>query len=211
MSETIVPESGELQPHETVRVLLDGRTIKRVRIDAPVLAHNDATVVVPARALRRGGTLRFEREGTGALYWSTDWTRYAHDAAQAPLDAPFHISRTMGSADGNDWHVGDVVDVELTVVAENDAQFVAIEDPLPAGLAYQPRQHESGDDWSGLQFYDDRVVFFATRLWRNNPLRLHYRLRATTAGSFTAPPPTAYAMYGPPSVAAGRAARVTIR
>ncbi|MBV9097088.1 MAG: hypothetical protein JO079_03430, partial [Frankiaceae bacterium] len=46
---------------------------------------------------------------------------------------------------------------------------------------------------------------------RNAPLRLHYRLRATTAGTFTAPPPTVYAMYGPPSTATGRAARITIR
>jgi hypothetical protein len=211
MSETIAPESDELRPHETVRVVLGGRTIKRVRIDAPLLSRADASVFVAARALRRGGTLRFEREGTGALYWSTDWTRYAHDVMTTAADAPFHIARTLGSAEGNEWHVGDVVDVDLTVTAEEDAQFVAIEDPLPAGLEYQPRQHESGDDWSGLQFFDDRVVFFATRLSRNAPLRLHYRLRATTAGTFTAPPPTAYAMYGPPSMAAGRAARITIR
>jgi len=104
-----------------------------------------------------------------------------------------------------------VVDVDLTVTTSEDAQFVAIEDPLPAGLAYQPRQRESGDDWSGLQFFDDRVVFFATRLSRGAPLRLHYRLRAITAGTFTAPPPTAFAMYGPPATAAGRPASVTIR
>ncbi|HEY6236999.1 MAG TPA: hypothetical protein VIW69_17990 [Candidatus Elarobacter sp.] len=180
-------------------------------VDAPLLARADASVVVPGRALRRGGTLRFEREGTGALYWSTAWTRYVRDASTAPSDAPFGIARTFGSADGNEWHVGDVVDVELTVTADEDAQFVAIEDPLPAGLAYQPRQHETGDDWSGLQFFDDRVVFFATRLSRNAPLRLHYRVRATTAGTFTAPPPTAFAMYGPPATAAGRPARITIR
>jgi uncharacterized protein YfaS (alpha-2-macroglobulin family) len=211
MSETIVPESGELQPHETVRVVLDGRTVKQVRIDAPLLARGDASVVVPARALKHGGTLRFEREGTGALYWSTDWTHYVRDATSASPGAPFHIARTFGSAEGNEWHVGDVVDVDVTVAADEDAQFVAIEDPLPAGLAYQPRQHESGDNWSGLQFFDDRVVFFATRLSRNAPLRLRYRLRATTAGTFTAPPPTAYAMYGPPSTAAGRPATIRIR
>jgi uncharacterized protein YfaS (alpha-2-macroglobulin family) len=211
MSETIAPESNELQPHETVRVVLDGRTLKTVRVDTPLLARADASIVVPARALRRGGTLRFERTGTGALYWSTDWTRYVRDASTAPSDAPFTITRTFSTVGGNDWHVGDVVDVDLTVTADEDAQFVAVEDPLPAGLAYQPRQHESGDDWSGLQYFDDRVVFFATQLSRNAPLRLHYRLRATTAGNFTAPPPTAFAMYGPPATAAGRPARVAIR
>ena len=63
MSETIVPESNELQPHETVRVVLDGRTIKQVRIDAPLLARADAAVVVPARALRRGGNAALRARG----------------------------------------------------------------------------------------------------------------------------------------------------
>jgi uncharacterized protein YfaS (alpha-2-macroglobulin family) len=62
-----------------------------------------------------------------------------------------------------------------------------------------------------LQFFDDRAVFFATRLSARAPLHLHYQLRATTAGTFTAPAPTAYAMYGPPSTSAGQKSRITIR
>ena len=98
----------------------------------------------------------------------------------------------------------------MTVESKTDAQFVAIEDPLPAGLEYQPRLHEAGDGWSGLQFFDDRVVFFASSVDAHVPLVLTYRLRASTVGRFTAPPPTAYAMYGPPVQAIGRAQHVTI-
>jgi len=82
---------------------------------------------------------------------------------------------------------------------------------MPAGLEYQPRQHESGDNWSGLQFFDDRVLFFADQMGRGSPLHFRYTLRATTAGTFAAPAPSAYAMYGPPVTSSGLSATVTIR
>ncbi len=211
MSEAIPQSADELNPHETVRITVGGRVVKTLRIDTPVLAAADASVTVPARLLRRGATVRFAREGTGGLWWSTDWTRYVAQPPAAQLDPTFTVERTYSSPNGNDWHVGDQIDVDVTVTASDDAQYVAIVDPLPAGLEYQPRQYESGDDWSGLQFYDDRVAFFATRMSRNSPIRLHYTLRATTAGFFTAPATTVFAMYGPPLNALGTTARIAIR
>jgi alpha-2-macroglobulin len=212
MTEAVAVTSNELDPHETVRVTVDGRVVKTVRIDAPVLPRSEATLVVPAAMLRKGATVRFEREGAGALAWSSDWTQYVHDAAPAVVSDPdLRIERTYTMLGGNDWRVGDTVDVDLTVRAKTDTQYVAVEDPLPAGLEYQPKQYQSGDGWSGLQFFDDRVVFFTARLSSYAPLHLRYTLRATTAGAFTAPAPTAYAMYGPPSAALGTPAKVTIR
>jgi alpha-2-macroglobulin len=203
--------SDELHPHETIRVTLDGREIKRVRIDAPVLPRDQRSIVLAPEAVRHGGTLRFEREGTGALAWSTDWTQFVPTPSAAAGQAPFRISRTYSAQRGNDWRIGDQVDVDVTVVATGDTQYVAIEDPMPAGLEYQPRQHESGDDWTGLQFFDDRVLFFADRMWKEHPLHFHYTLRATTVGTFAAPAPSAYAMYGPPNTSSGLSATVTIR
>ena len=214
MSEAVPVTSNELDPHETVRVTLDGRTLKTLRIETPVLPRSEASILVPARQLARGGTLRFEREGTGALSWSTDWTQYVRELGPAELDPTFGIERRYSTQSGNEWRVGDRIDVDVTVTPKSDSQFVAIEDPLPAGLEYQPRQHESGDGWTGLQFFDDRVVFFASQVSARYPLHLRYTLRATTAGTFTAPAPTAYAMYGPPATAAGKLARddpVTVR
>jgi uncharacterized protein YfaS (alpha-2-macroglobulin family) len=211
ISEALPPAPGELDPHETITISLGGKVVKRVRVDRPVLAAADASVVVPAKLMRHGGTLRFTREGTGGLSWTTDWTRYAAAPPAEQLDPAFSVTRTYSAQDGNDWRVGDQVDVEVTVTAREEAQYVAIEDPLPAGLEYQPRQHESGDEWNGLQFLDDRVVFFATRLAPNVPIRLRYTLRATTAGTFSAPAPVVYGMYGPPRSAVGRTAHVAIR
>jgi hypothetical protein len=212
MTEAVAVSSNELDPHETVRITVDGRVVKTVRIDAPVLPRSEASVVVPARMLRNGATIAFEREGTGALSWSSDWTQYVHDAGPAVAKDPdLHVERRYTMRGGNDWRVGDTVDVDLIVTAKTDTQYLAVEDPLPAGLEYQPKQYASGDGWSGLQFFDDRVVFFTSRLSSYSPLHLRYTLRATTAGAFTAPAPTAYAMYGPPSSAMGTPAKVTIR
>jgi alpha-2-macroglobulin len=211
MTEAVPVDAHELDPHETVRVTLDGRVLKSVRIDAPVLPRALASFTVPAKLVRRGGTLRFERAGTGALTWSTDWTQYVRAPLLAQLDPTFSIVRTYSAQGGNDWRVGDRIDVDVTVSVKSDVQFAAVEDPLPAGLEYQPNQYQSGDDWSGLQFFDDRVVFFANRIWAHSPIHLHYTLRATTAGSFTAPATSAYAMYGPPKTATGEQAHIAIR
>jgi uncharacterized protein YfaS (alpha-2-macroglobulin family) len=212
MTEAVPVSSNELDPHETVRITVDGRVVKTVRIDAPVLPRAEASIVVPARVLRGGATVRFEREGTGALWWSSDWTQYVHDVgATVASDPDLRVERTYSMRAGNDWRVGDTVDVDVVVTAKTETQYVAVEDPLPAGLEYQPKQYGAGDNWSGLQFFDDRVVFFTARLSPYSPLHLRYTLRATTAGAFTAPAPTAYAMYGPPSTASGTPAKVTIR
>lgn len=211
MSETIPQSADELNPHETVRVVVNGTVVRTVRIDSPVLPAPSASVTVPSKLLGKGGTVRFVREGTGGLWWSTEWTRYVARPPSAQLDPTFSVTRTYASDNGNDWRVGDQVDVDVTVTANDDAQYVAIVDPLPAGLEYQPKQYESGDEWSGLQFFDDRVVFFATRMSRGSPVRLHYTLRATTPGAFTAPATTVFAMYGPPVNALGTPAKITIR
>jgi hypothetical protein len=224
LTESLDLDPAEFAPNENVRVLLGDRVLRSFEITSTTLARDQGSIDVPASVIAKGGTLRFERSGTGSLYWSTDWTRYVrdgtpvaseidlHDATSLDADTtpPFTVVRRYTAPSDTPWRLGDQIDVDVTVSATHDTQFVAVEDPLPAGLEYQPRLHEMGDDWSGLQFFDDRVVFFAANVWKNSPLHLHYRLRASTAGTFTAAPPDAYAMYGPPVASIGHAQPVTI-
>jgi hypothetical protein len=225
ISEAVPLDPAEFTPHETVRVRIGDRVVKELAISKPVLDATDAGVTVPAALLGSGGTLTIERTGTGSLYWSSDWTRYAppsqariadlDDAGLrdlgAPLESGFTISRTYHAPHPGAWRVGDEIAVDVEVRSATDAEYVAIEDPVPAGLEYQPLQYESGNSWSGLQFFDDRAVFFATQTYANYPLKLSYNLRVTTPGTYTAAPPMAYAMYGPPLAAAGIPARVTVQ
>ncbi|MBW8771542.1 MAG: hypothetical protein JF589_17450, partial [Gemmatimonadetes bacterium] len=126
---------------------------------------------------------------------------------------------------------GDLVRVRLRVLVPSDREFVAITDPLPAGLeavdlslrtsstlapfAGAPRQKERGDDdapsgrwaygswdsgwwtpWSHKEIRDDRVHWFARRLWKGT-FEISYVARATTVGTFVRPPAYAEEMYNP--------------
>jgi len=225
LAETIDPSGDEMTPHETVRVTLEGKTLKMLRFDSPNPPADASSFTIPADALKTGGRLAFEREGRGAVYWSADWTRYVTASGgrrsspsvaarlrelHADVSSAFTVARTYRAEHHGILRTGDIVEVKIDATAKSDQQYVAIEDPFPAGLEYQPLQYQSGMDWSGIQFLDDRAVFFVTKVVRGEHLRLAYRLRAMTAGSFTAPAATMYAMYGPPVAAMGNSERVTI-
>lgn len=131
---------------------------------------------------------------------------------------------------------GDLVRVRLRITVPADREFVAVEDPLPAGLepvdpslrttgtlapftTPQSVQAERDGDrnrdgpfwqavfygswtdghwspWEYKELHDDRVTYFARMLWTGS-YTASYVARATTAGSFVAPPAYAEEMYNP--------------
>lgn len=131
---------------------------------------------------------------------------------------------------------GDLVRVRLRVTVPADREFVAVEDPLPAGLEpvdpslrtsatleafttpQSDRTRREGDrdrdgplrqaflygrwdegrwsPWEHKELHDDRVTYFARMLWTGS-YTASYIARATTAGSFVAPPAYAEEMYNP--------------
>ena len=224
LSEALPKDASEFEPDENVRVVVDGRTVRSIRVTSPILDAADANVVVAASQVHDGSVVRFERSGKGALYWSSDAIRYVPTNAVKAFDPgtslfarlcaeppPFSVERRYSVAHGGAWRVGDEVNVEVTVRASQATQYVAVEDPMPAGVEHVTEQgNAEQDSWSGLQFFDDRTVFFAERLEPGWPLVIRYTLRATTAGHYTAPGPSAYAMYGPPVQALGAQQKVVV-
>jgi uncharacterized protein YfaS (alpha-2-macroglobulin family) len=223
IAEAVPSRSSELRPDETVLVQIDGRAIRSLHIKSPVLDAAQAQIVVPASWIHNGSQVSFARRGVGELYWATDWTRYAPPGSHAvsdpnrsllarlfPKKPPLQIQRKYSWNHPGAWRIGDEITVDVSVNATSDVQYVAVEDPFPAGVEYQPAQGQTGSDWSGMQFFDDRAVFFATKIYAGWPLELEYTLRVTNAGSYTAPAPFAYAMYGPPVTAAGDSQHVAI-
>jgi uncharacterized protein YfaS (alpha-2-macroglobulin family) len=126
---------------------------------------------------------------------------------------------------------GDLVRVRLRVTVPADRAFVALEDPLPAGLepvdtglrtsslgAFAPTSGRNSaveierstwqgflygrwdggrwSPWEHQELHDDRVSYFARVLWTGS-YTASYIARATTAGSFVAPPAYAEEMYNP--------------
>jgi alpha-2-macroglobulin len=79
--------------------------------------------------------------------------------------------------------------------------------PLPGSLDPEPQLDDAGwyfgswdqNGWSAFDYKelrDDRVIFFATMLWKGS-YSATYLARATTAGTFVTPPAHAEEMYNP--------------
>jgi uncharacterized protein YfaS (alpha-2-macroglobulin family) len=119
---------------------------------------------------------------------------------------------------------GDLVTVSLTLKVDADTPWVAMVDPLPAGLeAVNPALATSGQGaqsamtgvstdywyptWDETEVRDDRVQWFADSMHAGT-FTMTYKARATIDGTFAAPPATAEAMYAPDT--AGRTASTTI-
>jgi alpha-2-macroglobulin len=118
------------------------------------------------------------------------------------------------------WHIraGSRVRVRLTLVAPSRRTHVALVDPLPAGLEPinpelavaesiprdEQEQQESGRDWwwwwwrwyEHQNLRDERAEAFTTLLYEG-AYEYSYVARATTPGTFVAPPAKAEEMYHP--------------
>ena len=113
---------------------------------------------------------------------------------------------------------GDLVTVKLTVDNPTDRRWVAMVDPLPAGLEpVNPRLAVSAGtgggarswQWDHQELRDDEVRWFADRLWRGK-FEMTYQARATIDGTFRAGPATIEAMYEPTIMGRSAAATITV-
>ncbi|MGQ9575058.1 MAG: alpha-2-macroglobulin family protein [Thermoguttaceae bacterium] len=93
---------------------------------------------------------------------------------------------------------GELVEIELEIASKNDYEYIVFEDMKPAG--FEPVDLRSGYVPNPLgayiEFRDNRVVFFVSRLARGNH-SVSYRMRAEIPGRFSALPTRAWAMYAP--------------
>lgn len=127
-----------------------------------------------------------------------DRTHTVHDQrgqATAMKEAAY---RKVPLQTGDQVQSGDLILVELMVESKNDYEFLAFEDPKPAGA--EPVALRSGVTFgeavANLELRDEKVVFFMSRLSRGK-LKLDYRLRAQIPGSFHVMPTHGFAMYAP--------------
>lgn len=95
--------------------------------------------------------------------------------------------------------VGDEVEVQLSVKAKQEAEYVHLRDPRPAG--FEPAETVSGNRWAlGISWFeeirDSATNFFFERL-PVGEFPLKYRLRASMPGKFRASPVTVESLYAP--------------
>jgi uncharacterized protein YfaS (alpha-2-macroglobulin family) len=166
------------------------------------------------RELRESGGLSARAEVGAAFCKMTLVARPAVGLAAA-VDAGFSVRRSYARVmpDGSRGAMeglapGDLVEVTLEGNIRESAQYLALEDHLPAlfeavnpALAGDiPRAvelaGESGEFASHAEYRDERVAFFADACERG-PFKVGYLARVTGEGSATAAPARIEAMYDP--------------
>jgi len=153
------------------------------------------------------------------------WLQYSILAAvplKVPLNYGYRITRKVTpvlSAVPGAWSVGDVAEIEITIIAEADQPWVVVRDPIPAGAAHlgtglsgtsgilerkQLAKQQSGltttEFWPSE--FDEKsqsdFISYAGYLSRGT-YKTSYRIRLNSSGEFNLPPTRVEAMYSPES------------
>ena len=95
--------------------------------------------------------------------------------------------------------VNGEIEVELTIEADNNYEYLVFEDMKPAGC--EPVELRSGSTYAGglvanMELRDEKVVFFVGWL-RQGEHTIKYKIRAEIPGDFHVLPTKSYAMYAP--------------
>jgi uncharacterized protein YfaS (alpha-2-macroglobulin family) len=225
--------TGELDAEYRWRVSLNGDEwdtgeVDATNVDETTILRTEITELL-ADAVNR---VAFERDpldnavagSPGRLYYAAYLTYYKPVNEVKALDRGVSISRRYTLADDDSEQVitgaevGDIIDVELTLIAPNDLHYVVVEDPFPAGTegidtslattsivgeAPSIERTDRGDPWgygwwwfSHSELRDEKAVLFATYLPKGTYI-YRYQIRASLPGEFNVIPTHAAQMYFP--------------
>jgi alpha-2-macroglobulin len=183
-------------------------------------------------------TLSIAKTGTGRIFYTTRVERFVPESPNA-IDRGFHVERRYERyvKDGSSpataaFDAGDLIRVTTTVTLRGEGRYLALTDPLPAGVEAidswlqttasdlaRDATRVTGSDWMSwwrrgtfdhVEKHDDRIVAFATRLGSGRH-EFSYLVRATTAGTFHAAGARLEAMYAPELEGRSEAVTLTIK
>lgn len=135
------------RPDFTARVWLSGK-----RLMSAALRGRSALAVdrsVPTSGLGSGSLLVFDKQGQGSLFYQARLRYAPRTLPSKSLDRGFYVQKTLRRVSPEDlasalrtvpelgtrkFHGGDMVLADLVVVTPSPRDYVAIDDPLPAGL-----------------------------------------------------------------------------
>jgi uncharacterized protein YfaS (alpha-2-macroglobulin family) len=214
--------SKELSPDYTFEVYLNG-----IQVAAQHVGASDSTNAETVTVWKKGGEIgpsnqiRIVKHGKGALYVSSALEYFTADenvAAQSAggLKITREYLRLRVSEDESgkaSWKVepltgelrsGDMIVVRLRLNGPR-AQYVMIEDPIPAGAEQVARasglvlNYSLGGRWcdwySNREFRDNRTVIFMD--YFDGDATLQYAMRVEVPGEFKIAPTRAELMYQP--------------
>ncbi|MCX6018641.1 MAG: Ig-like domain-containing protein [Chloroflexi bacterium] len=220
--------TGELAANYAYAVRLGDAQIADVTMSAVNITRT-TVITVPGVQMAGDAATRvtlLKRAGEGRLYYTAQLKAMLPASQVRAVDRGIVVQRRYVMADCVDGvrcpsvksaKVGDVLRVELTIIAPSDLYYLQLEDPLPAGaeaidatlatasqLDREPALNESGDRrwwwfwnwWSRSELRDDRVSLFADQLGKGT-YTYSYTMRVTTAGEFNVRPTYAALQYFP--------------
>ncbi len=223
-----VRATGELQADYDFQAILNEQPIASGQASAQTLTQT-VTVNVPMASLLRDVSNRLNilrGDGPGRLYYTAHLKAYLPVPSIKAVDRGIQVLRRYTRADCTEGvkcpevtqvKVGDVIRVNLTLIAPGDLYYVQLEDPLPAGAdivdtalattsqiaegpALRPAAQTLYRWWwywySRTEMRDDRVVLYANQLGKGT-YEYSYTFRATSAGQFNVIPAFANEQYFP--------------
>jgi hypothetical protein len=220
-------ETGELEADYEFTADLNGDEIAAGQA-TPENVQESTKIKIPVAELVTDATntLTIARsDGNGRLYYTAHVEIYQPVEELEPAERGIFVSRryTLASCEDGpacpevrEAKLGDVIRVDLTIIAPNDLYYVVVEDPLPAGgeaidtglattslLAMDPtltRQNSRYWWWwrwySRSELRDEKVVLFADVLSKGT-YEYSYTFRATLPGDYHVIPTVAQEMYFP--------------
>ncbi|MBD0327255.1 MAG: hypothetical protein ICV68_12535, partial [Pyrinomonadaceae bacterium] len=211
--------SQELSPDYTVEVYLNGEQILARHVTAADVAAAQTFVVErKGRAVEGANRVRVIKRGRGVLYLSTTLEYFTGDEEVAPqsssdlkLTREYLRLRVTENDDGkSSWKLeplagelrsGDLIVARLRIEGAR-AQYLMIEDPIPAGCEQVERvsginlNYTEGrwSDWySAREFRDQKTVIFLNHF--DGDATFQYAMRVQVPGQFRVAPARAELMY----------------
>jgi uncharacterized protein YfaS (alpha-2-macroglobulin family) len=215
-------ESKEFETDYKFAVGLNGELLEQGEANADNLNEVTKLQVELEDLLKdKVNALVFSRgSGAGNLYYTAYLNATLPVEEVQPLDRGVSLSREYFTLNDSKKPIteierGELVRVRLTVVVADSVHYIAIEDPLPAGLealdaslatdtavpsAYTAQDYkERGWGWwyfDHIELHDEKVVLSSDYLPAGTYVYT-YLARASSAGTFKVIPPTASEFYFP--------------
>ena len=215
-----IKTSQELTPDYTVEVYVNDEQVLSQHVTSA-----EATAAQPFTLKRKGNDVgnqtrvRVVKRGRGVLYLSASLEYFTADeqvAAQAvremKITREYLRLRVSEDADKPGWKIepfsgelrsGDIIVSRLHIEGAR-AQYVMIEDPIPAGCEQIERisslnlnySEKGWSDWySAREFRDNRTVFFLN--YFDGKATFQYAMRVQVPGDFRIAPARTELMYQP--------------
>lgn len=206
-------QEGQLGTEERAQISI-GNTLKQQLAFKPeaYTGDNNQLVVAGEEITPEMATITVAKETKNLMFASASWhfsTEKAPTSAQGDF---FHVKRAFFKrvqkdkqwvlqplTEGATLAVGDQLEVQLSLQATQNAEYIHLRSPRGAG--FEPVSQTSGYHWQlGVGYYeeirDSGANYFFEHLPTGN-YQFKYRLRATTAGVFKVAPTTIQSMYAP--------------